>query len=354
MLSVNELFSGIGAPRMALIDAGIDHQIVGISEIDKYAIKSYEAIYGPTRNYGDISKIDSLDYADLWTYGFPCQDITTAGKMEGIKEGTRSGLLLQVGRLLVEAKNRNELPKVLLMENVKALTSHRHIDDFNAWIEFLGGIGYDSRWEIINARSAGVPHNRERVIMVSVRKDIPFPEDAFLFQKKKEGRLADLLENDVPERYYVNPEKTLGFIDIVDGEIRAKQATKKGYDVAKIGDCINIAYPNSSTRRGRVGHGFAQTLTTSCSLTVVVEDGIRYMTPLETWRIMGFKDGAFRKAASVAKESQLYKQAGNSIVVPVLTAIFGQVFTKDGRVATEKERISFFELVKRLFGRKTA
>lgn len=354
MLSVNELFSGIGAPRMALIDAGIDHQIVGISEIDKYAIKSYEAIYGPTRNYGDISKIDALDYADLWTYGFPCQDITTAGRMEGIKEGTRSGLLLQVGRLLMEAKKRNELPKMLLMENVKALTSHRHIDDFNAWIKFLSGMGYESRWEIINARTVGVPHNRERVIMVSVRKDIPFPEDVFLFPKKKEGRLIDLLENNVPENYYIDPEKTPGFIDIVDGEIRARQATKKGYDVARIGDCINIAYPNSATRRGRVGHGFAQTLTTSCSLTVVTEDGIRYLTPLETWRIMGFKDGAFRKAASVVKESQLYKQAGNSIVVPVLTAIFGQVFAKNGQITTEQERTGFFEWVKRLFGRKTA
>lgn len=93
MLTVNELFAGIGAFRKALIRLGIPHEVVGISEIDKYAIKSYNAIYGETRNYGDISKVERLDYADLWTYGFPCQDISLAGQLKGIVKGeTRSGL----------------------------------------------------------------------------------------------------------------------------------------------------------------------------------------------------------------------------------------------------------------------
>lgn len=87
MLTVNELFSGIGAFRKALERLNIPHEIIGISEIDKYAIKSYEAIYGKTRNYGDITKIEKLDYADLWTYGFPCQDISSAGRRAGIVEG---------------------------------------------------------------------------------------------------------------------------------------------------------------------------------------------------------------------------------------------------------------------------
>ena len=113
MLKVNELFSGIGAFRMALINLGIPHEIVGVSEIDKYAIQSYEAMYGATRNYGDISKVEYLDYADLWTYGFPCQDISLAGNLKGIVKGqTRSGLLYEVERLLAEARER-ESSKIL-------------------------------------------------------------------------------------------------------------------------------------------------------------------------------------------------------------------------------------------------
>ena len=93
-LTVNELFSGIGAFRKALINLDIPHEIVGISEVDKFAIKSYQAMYGETRNYGDISKVERLDYADLWTYGFPCQDVSLAGKKQGMIKGkTRSGLL---------------------------------------------------------------------------------------------------------------------------------------------------------------------------------------------------------------------------------------------------------------------
>ena len=104
MITVNELFSGIGAFRKALIKLDIPHRIVGISEIDKYAIKSYEAIFGTARNYGDISKVYKLDYADMWTYGFPCQDVSISGLQGGIvKNKTRSGLLYEVQRLLATA-----------------------------------------------------------------------------------------------------------------------------------------------------------------------------------------------------------------------------------------------------------
>lgn len=104
-LTVNELFSGIGAQRKALERLGIEHEVVGVSEIDKYAIQSYEAIFGETYNYGDICKAERLNYADLWTYSFPCQDISVAGNQKGINENTRSGLLYEVQRLLEVAKN---------------------------------------------------------------------------------------------------------------------------------------------------------------------------------------------------------------------------------------------------------
>lgn len=163
MLKVNELFSGIGAFRKALIRLNIPHEIVGISEIDKYAIKSYEAIYGNTRNYGDISKVEKLDYADLWTYGFPCQDISLAGEMKGLIKGeTRSGLLYEVQRLLQVASNEKELPKYLIMENVKNLVSKKFITDFEGWLNWLDSLGYENFWQILDSKHYGIPQQRER------------------------------------------------------------------------------------------------------------------------------------------------------------------------------------------------
>ena len=133
MVKVNELFAGIGAFRKALERLGIPHEVVGISEIDKYAIQSYEAIYGATRNYGDISKVSRLDYADLWTYGFPCQDISVSGLQKGIvKNETRSGLLYEVQRLLSVAVMYGELPKYLILENVKNLVGKKFKADFDS------------------------------------------------------------------------------------------------------------------------------------------------------------------------------------------------------------------------------
>ncbi len=162
MLTVNELFSGIGAFRKALINLNVPYKIVGISEIDKFAIRSYEAMYGKTRNYGDISKIEKLDYADLWTYGFPCQDISQAGKQAGIVKGkTRSGLLYEVERLLKTSVENGKSPKYLIMENVKALVGKKFIEDFNRWICRLNELGYDTYYAIMNAADYGIPQKRE-------------------------------------------------------------------------------------------------------------------------------------------------------------------------------------------------
>jgi DNA (cytosine-5)-methyltransferase 1 len=156
------LFSGIGAFRKALINLEIPYRIVGISEIDKFAIKSYEAMYGRTRNYGDISEVEKLDYADLWTYGFPCQDISQAGKQAGIIKGkTRSGLLYEVERLLEKSVESNESPKYLIMENVKALVGKKFRLDFNRWVWRLNELGYYTWYKVINAADYGIPQKRE-------------------------------------------------------------------------------------------------------------------------------------------------------------------------------------------------
>ena len=162
MFKVNELFSGIGAFRKALVNLKISHEIVGISEIDKYAVKSYEAIYGQTKNYGDISKINTLDYADLWTYGFPCQDISVAGLQQGIvKNETRSGLLYEVKRLLVNSALDNEQPQYLIMENVKNLVGKKFKADFDNWLNWLSRMGYRNYYQVMNAKNYGIPHKRE-------------------------------------------------------------------------------------------------------------------------------------------------------------------------------------------------
>lgn len=206
MLTVNELFAGIGAFRKALVNLNIPHEIVGISEIDKYAIKSYEALYGEVRNYGDISKVTKLDYADLWTYGFPCQDLSIAGKQKGLIKGeTRSGLLYEVQRLLGIAALYDELPKYLIMENVKSLVGKKFLPKFEDWLRWLSDCGYESYWKVMNAADYGIPQKRERVICISIRKNLIENGYHFCFPKPQPLgiKFCDLLEEQIDEKYYL-------------------------------------------------------------------------------------------------------------------------------------------------------
>ena len=177
-MKIIELFAGIGSQHQALKNLHIEHEVVAISEIDKYAVQSYTALHGQPNNLGDITKIKELPKADLWTYSFPCQDISVAGKQAGIKEGTRSGLLYEVERLLLKAKENNTLPKYLLLENVKNLVGKQFKPQFDKWLEFLSGLGYMNYWQVLNAKHYGIPQNRERVFAVSILGGVyyKFPE----------------------------------------------------------------------------------------------------------------------------------------------------------------------------------
>src|SRR5574344_442464 len=506
MLTVNELFAGIGSQAAALERLGIDYKVIGIAEIDKYAIKSYEAIHGPARNYGDISKIEKLDYADFWTYSFPCQDISVAGKQRGINENTRSGLLYEVERLLYRSVMYGEQPKWLMLENVKNLVGKKFKPQFEAWIKRLDELGYNTYWKVLNAKNYGIPQNRERVFAISIRKDIDtgyeFPQG---FDNGK--RLKDILESEVDEKYYLSDEKVKLFMDqgnvnpsgkgmngnvctndicntittnkgeglkvgidkSINGtkiieyancltaredrgisnhksegtaileKVLIPQATKQGYIECNVPGVADLSFPDSKTRRGRVQengevcptltagnqdicyidtpcivasrgrnpenpsdrtvgspteqrleinhNGTSNTITTVqkdnyvlepqvltpkrteygksirkayesglvsesrhnmtdmqpredgiCNtLTTVQKDNylattdfrIRKLTPLECWRLMGFTDNQFYKAAEVNSNSQLYKQAGNSIVVDVLYYLFKNLFLEN-------------------------
>ncbi len=358
------MFSGIGAPEKALEKLGIDYELVGYSEIDKYASRSYSAIHSvpESKNLGDITKVDAKELPkdiDLVFYGFPCQDISNAGQMKGLfnEDGTqtRSGLFFEALRIIEETQ-----PKIAIAENVKNLTSKRFAKEFKIVLDSLEEAGYHNYWKVLNAKDFGIPQNRERVFIVSIRKDIDtgffkFPEGFPL-----EKRLKDILEDEVDEKYYLS-EKTISTFNrrkeknqakgngfgwmptegdgvaftlktsacdrADDNFIIVKEATKRGYTEAYEGDAINLEQPNSTTRRGRVGRGVAQTLTTSCNQAVVDENiRIRKLTPKECFRLMGFDDESFHRAEAVNSNSQLYKQAGNSIVVPVLEHIFRAIY----------------------------
>lgn len=168
-LRVIELFAGIGSQHQALKNLGIPHEVVAISEIDKWAIIGYEAIHGPVNNLGDIRKIEHLPECDLITYSFPCQDLSVAGNKKGMTEGsgTRSSLLWEVGRLLEDMRERNVLPEVLLMENVDAILNKVNMANFQKWIMTLNEMGYVSSYAVMNAKDYGIPQNRKRCFMVS-------------------------------------------------------------------------------------------------------------------------------------------------------------------------------------------
>lgn len=402
MLKVIELFAGVGAQAEALKRAKIKHEVIAISEIDKYAIQTYRKLHGWVTNLGDIKKIKELPQADLWTYSFPCTDISISGQMKGFDKDSNTGssLLWEVQRLLEKGKDNGTLPRFLLMENVKNIVSKRFLPLFQTWVDYLSSLGYKSFYKVLNARDYNVPQNRERCFMISVLNfdgEFNFPETTEL-----KVTLQDLLEKEVEERYFLSDrfikyacdmENRNGFIrgkrfrphdgeskvaytittnpggratdnfvmlpavgairgrpngnggytqklhvkdePIVntittvqkDNVILVPQATKAGYAAAEVGDGI---YTNRMKyKRGVVQKSMIPTLKTSVSdIGVVVTDkdeliNIRRLTPRECWRLMGWDDERIDVAfSSGSSETQLYKMAGNSIVVNVLTRIF--------------------------------
>lgn len=361
------LFSGIGAFEAALDNIDIDFELVGYCEIDKYASKSYSAIHGvpESMNFGDITKIDEKKLPkdiDLITYGFPCQDISLAGKQKGLfnEDGsqTRSGLFFEALRIIEEVQ-----PKVAIAENVKNLVGKKFKEQFEIVLSSLEQAGYNNYWKVLNAKDYGIPQNRERVFIVSIRKDVDTGVFEFPEPYELKLRLKDLLEDEVDEKFYLNSKGTSGIINaLTDGRehkpnilsknteyaptidtrvgaqthrspyIEVKANNTKGYDIAEPGDYINIERPGSTTRRGRVGHGVSQTLDTKENHCIVdcPPLRIRKLTPKECFRLMGFDDADFEQAAKVNSNTQLYKQAGNSIVVDVLEELFCMMFDEEG------------------------
>lgn len=381
MIKLLSLFSGIGAFEKALENIEVDYELVNYCEIDKYASKSYSLIHNVSeeKNLKDVTKIDTSKLPhdiDLVTYGFPCQDISNAGKRKGFTDErgnrTRSGLFFDALRIIKDTK-----PKIAIAENVKALTSKKFTKEFDTVLKLLNDVGYNCYWKVLNSKNYGIPQNRDRVFIVSIRKDIDNFDFYFPQPKELKLRLNDLLESNVDEKYYlsekleiyalgnaVNKElkdmykrenaylnKDISYTintnsirrvgdtnyicDGIDKEIQVKdflkikEATKKGYSEAYAGDYVNIQFPNSKTRRGRVGKGIANTLLTSKENCVVVANPLRLrrLTEKECFRLMGFDDSDCDILRNNGiSMTQIYKQAGNSIVVDVLEALFTELF----------------------------
>ena len=239
MLKLLSLFTGIGAFEKALERLNIDYELVGFSEIDKYAITSYCAIHNvpETKNLGDVSKIeiDKIPDFDIMTWGFPCQDISIAGRMEGIQEGkTRSGLYYEGYNIL-----KSKMPKYSIIENVKNLTSQRFKEQFESILNDIEKLGYNNYWKVLNAKNYGIPQNRERVFIVSIRKDIDDNNFNFPSPITLNLKLKDILENEVDEKYYLT-DKGIGRL------IKKNNKLLKDCENPNISSCIIAGYHKMS------------------------------------------------------------------------------------------------------------
>ena len=352
------------------------HECVGFCEIDKYARASYKAIHNTEGEIElhDITAVSDesvrgFGSVDVICGGFPCQAFSIAGHRRGF-EDTRGTLFFEICRFASILR-----PKYLFLENVRGLLNHDGGATFETIIRTLDGLGYDVEWQVLNSKNFGVPQNRERVFIIGhlrgqrTRNVFPISgesEQSDCQQSKIEivgntknpngtgqgtgsivynsnGLIGTLCARDYKEPKQVaipvlTPDRAEkrqnGRRFKTDGEpmftltaqdrhgILVKEATSQGYAEAEIGDSVNLSHPNSKTRRGRVGKQIANTLLTGESQGVV-EPGfrIRKLTPRECWRLQGFPDWAFDKAQEVNSNSQLYKQAGNSVTVSVIAAI---------------------------------
>ena len=311
MIKVIELFAGVGCQREALNRLDIEYEIVGISEIDKFAINVYEQLHGKTRNFGDISKIDKLPESDLWTYSFPCQDLSVIGLQKGIRKGTRSGLLLEVERLLEVSPK----PKYLLMENVKNLLSKKNKPEFEKWCKKLEELGYTNYYKIINSKDYGVPQNRERVFMVSILGE----HDIYNFPRTK--RLKIKFKDVVRDRIPVKDKA-------IDSFLGKKEFFRKRFTTVN-GDLYAMCLTTKNSEY-LITNNFYTDDYAKYSLDEVSKNNIKcYIpSPRECWNLMGWDEERFNQIKGISN-TQLCKLAGNGIVVDVLYYIFKKMFKKE-------------------------
>ena len=306
-----DLFAGIGGIRLgveqACKDNGIKCKCVFSSEIDKFACQTYEANFHEKPS-GDITKIKEQDIPsfDMLCAGFPCQPFSIAGKQKGF-EDTRGTMFFEIARIVKYHK-----PKIVFLENVKNLLMHDKGRTFAVIKQTLEDLGYFVNYKVLNAKDFGVPQNRERIYIVGFKKDEFEDCNEFEFPEKTgiKTKLSDILENDADEKYYYNRYPVYQVL---------KDKCQKGkiYQWRRIylRENKNDLCPTLTANMGSGGH--------NVPLVKDLKD-IRKLTPRECFRFQGFQDSFI--LPNELSDCHLYKQAGNSVAVPVVKSIIESVF----------------------------
>ncbi len=366
-LTFMDFFSGIGGFRIGLERAGFE--CVGYCDNDEYANKLYRNYFNTEKEsfFNDITTINTAELPDfdIFCGGFPCQSFSIAGKRRGF-EDTRGTMFFEVARIL-----KDKRPRYFILENVKGLLNHNGGKTFQTVLKVLSDLGYRVQWQLLNSKFFGVPQNRERIYIVGCygkectgkifpltgtdsKNPSPSQKESIIYWKNSKEKWVDEQKTEVgtirtqsdlcrqpllkqlsetkgkSQGHRIYYPSGIGSCLTANGGGQGGKAglyyvrngTKQGYDEAVPGDGINLAYPMSKTRRGRVGKGCAQTLDTSCHMGTIDDYRIRRLTPLECFRLQGFPDDMFEMGKTLnLSDSHLYKMAGNAVTVNVVEAV---------------------------------
>ncbi|TCO69532.1 DNA cytosine methyltransferase [Marinisporobacter balticus] len=318
IIQILELFGGIGAPRKALINLGIPIRSIDYVEIDEKAVRSYNAIFNKDLKYKTQSVVGWNLKPDILIHGSPCQDFSIAGKQKGADLGkrTRSSLMWETINIIKQMGVWK--PKFVIWENVKNVLSKHMRHNFNKYLDEMNNMGYTSNFEILNAIDFGLPQKRERVFTVSCLSGTFFNFN--ILEKQKTPNISELLEDTEEEKYIVTQPSMLKKINIKDGVFGGRVEIIK--DFCKTITTKQMRCPNSGV--------------------IDLGDGrYRYLTELECWRLQGYSDEDFYNALSVHPgrkgklNGALYKQAGNSIPIPILESIFKELIQSEIHLKTK-------------------
>lgn len=308
-LKVIELFSGIGAPAMALKNNDISFETIGISEIDKGAIEAYNLIHGETKNFGDITKIEELPYCDFLHASSPCQGFSMLGKKNGTKGA--SGLIYEYYRLLKKYSEKKKLPKFLSYENVPELkTKYPRI--YDELVENMKDSGYNIYSAILKATNYDNPTNRTRLFIIGIRRDID--DGSFKMPDSNLSTslsISSFLVKDDPSSYVSYPfhpakkssDKNAFYLGYLEKGVNRRTPSNRVFDKTK----------------------YCPTITTSTCYYIVVDKNKEIYRPLyneEFWYIMGFSKENWQKINKNFSKSKINKMIGNSIALGPLEAIY--------------------------------
>lgn len=309
VIQILELFGGIGAPRKALINLGIPHKSIDYVEWNDKAVRTYNAMFD--NRYKPQSVVGYNLQPDILVHGSPCQDFSVAGKQYGgnVDSGTRSSLLHETVKIITNLGIWK--PKVIIWENVKGALGKKMISAFNHYIQELNKLGYQTSFKVLDAREFGVPQFRERVFAVSTLDRSYFNFD--LLQKKPMRNINEYLTDNYEEQHIISQPS---MIEKLPGK-----PIKKSWGGRRLSEIVDYSWTITTKQMRCPNSGVIR----------LDNDQWRYLTELECWRLMGFDDEDFERAESEHPgvkgklNGTLYHQAGNSIVVDVLEAIFKQI-----------------------------